>query len=338
VAIAFLGVVVLYATAAAAGIPTLSWQALTANADGLGEAGTRFALVLATLGFATKAGLAPMHAWLPDAHSQAPAPVSALMSGVLLSVALYVILRLRTLADLALGPQALRPLLLGLGLASLAVGAVLLVTQRDYKRLLAYSSIEHMGLMAVAAAIGGTLATGALLAHMIGHGIVKAAMFLHAGRILSATSSSRIAEVTALLKRSPSLARPWLTGMAALAGFPPFPLFFTEVAIVVAGWQAGLGPAMTAVVALLLIAFAGLTRHSLTMTLESAANAQDRAPGAPSPAASPRPDGSAAPAATPRRAGGRVTIALAVAACLVLLTPAAAPVLAAATSALQSPP
>lgn len=319
VAIAFLGTVVLYATASAAGIPTLSWLTLTQQAGSLGEAGARFALVLATLGFATKAGLAPMHAWLPDAHSQAPAAVSGLMSGVLLSVALYVILRLRTLADLALGPGSMRTMLLTLGLASLTVGAVLMLTQRDYKRLLAYSSIEHMGIMAVAAGIGGPLATGALLAHMLGHGLAKAAMFVQAGRVLSATGTSRLQAVAGLLARDPSLGRPWLSGMAVLAGFPPFPLFFTEVAIVLAGWQAGLGPAMTAMVGLLLVAFTGLARHCLTMTL--------------GPAASPHgevPTRRTQPAL-------RVTVALALAASLVLVTPAAVPVLTAATSALEQP-
>ncbi len=337
VAIAFLGVVILYATANAAGIPTLSWVELTRHASSLGEAGARFALVLATLGFATKAGLAPMHAWLPDAHSQAPAPVSGLMSGVLLSVALYVILRLRTLSDAVLGQQTMRTLLLTLGLASLAVAAVLMVTQRDYKRLLAYSSIEHMGIMAVAAGIGGSLATAALLAHMLGHGIAKAAMFVQAGRILRATGTSRVGGVSALLARDSSLGRPWLSGMAALAGFPPFPLFFTEVAILLAGWQAGLGAAMTAVVVLLFVAFTGLTRHSLAMTL-----------GAPATVPTPEPDdtdrlavtGATRGAAGPgtRRRVTRVTIALTVAASLVLVTPAAAPVLTAATSALDNHP
>ena len=196
-------------------------------------------MALAVLGFATKAGLAPMHSWLPDAHCQAPAPVSGLMSGVLLSVALYAILRIQAISTAVIGPDFLRGLLVAAGLLSLAVAAALMLAQRDYKRLLAYSSIEHMGIMALGAAVGGTLATTAVLLHMLGHGLVKSTMFVVAGRILAAEGSSRIDDVHGLLARRPDLARPLLAGTAALLGFPPFVLFFTEVAIVIAGWATG---------------------------------------------------------------------------------------------------
>ena len=267
VAIAFLGIVLLYAASAAAGVPTLSWTALSAGGIGLDPELTRIAVALAALGFATKAGLAPMHSWLPDAHSQAPAPVSGLMSGVLLSVALYAILRVQAIGDAVLGPHSLRGLLLAGGLLSLAVSAALILAQRDYKRMLAYSSIEHMGLMALGAAIGGPLATAAVLLHMLGHGLLKAVMFVVAGRILAAEGTARTADVSGLLARRPELARPFLAGTAGLLGFPPFVLFFTEVAILVAGWQAGLGWAMGIALALLLLVFAGLARHVMAMTL-----------------------------------------------------------------------
>ena len=267
VAIAFLGIVLLYAAARAGDDPTLSWTGLMAEAGRLNPAVTKLAVALAALGFATKAGLAPMHSWLPDAHAQAPAAVSGLMSGVLLSVALYAILRIKALGDAVLGIGFMRGLLLTLGLLSLAVAAGLVLTQRDYKRLLAYSSIEHMGLMTVGAAIGGRLATAAVLVHMLAHGLVKAAMFVQAGRILTAEGSTRIADVRGLMARRPDLAAPFLAGTAALLGFPPFVLFFTEVAIVLAGWQAGLGWVMGAVLALLLLTAAGIGRHVLSMTL-----------------------------------------------------------------------
>ena len=271
VAIAFLGIVLLYAAARAAGNPTLSWTAVVASAGRLDPAVTKLAVALTTLGFATKAGLAPMHSWLPDAHGQAPAPVSGLMSGVLLSVALYAVLRVKAISDAALGVGLMRTILLTLGVLSLAVAAGLLLTQRDYKRLLAYSSIEHMGLMAVGAGIGGPLATAAVLVHMLAHGVVKAGMFVQAGRILDVEGSTRIADVRALMARRPDLGGPFLAGTAALLGFPPFVLFFTEVAIIIAGWQAGLGLVMGAVLALLLVAFAGVARHVLSMTLGPAA-------------------------------------------------------------------
>lgn len=267
VAIAFLGIVVLYAATRAAGHPTLSWVELVGLAPQLDPAVTRLGIALATLGFATKAGLAPMHSWLPDAHSQAPAPVSGLMSGVLLSVALYAVLRLRTISDLALGPGFLRGVLVVLGVLSLAAAGTLTLTQRDYKRLLAYSSIEHMGLMAVGVAIGGTLATTAVLVHMLGHGLVKSAMFVQSGRILRAEGSSRVADIVGLSARRPDLAGPLLIGTAALLGFPPFVLFFTEVAIIVAGWAAGLAPVMLLVLGLLLLTFVGMARQVLAMTL-----------------------------------------------------------------------
>lgn len=279
VAIAFLGIVLLYAASVAAGTPTLSWALLASGAIPLDPDLTRLAVALAVLGFATKAGLAPMHSWLPDAHSQAPAPVSGLMSGVLLSVALYAILRIQALSTAIIGPGFLRGLLVAAGLLSLAVAAALMLAQRDYKRLLAYSSIEHMGIMALGAAVGGTLATTAVLLHMLGHGLVKATMFVVAGRILAAEGSSRIDDVHGLLARRPDLARPLLAGTAALLGFPPFVLFFTEVAIIVAGWTNGLGPAMAAALVLLLVVFAGLSSQVASMTLGVPTPPTDAEPG-----------------------------------------------------------
>lgn len=267
VAIAFLGIVLLYASTVAAGSPTLSWVELADGGIPLDPDLTRVAVALSVLGFATKAGLAPMHSWLPDAHSQAPAPVSGLMSGVLLSVALYAILRIQAVGDASLGPAFLRGLLLAGALLSLAVAAGMILAQRDYKRMLAYSSIEHMGIMALGVAVGGPLATAAVLLHMLGHGLVKAAMFVVAGRILASEGSTRTLDVAGLLTRRPDLARPLLVGTAALLGFPPFVLFFTEVAIIIAGWRADLGWAMGIALVLLLIVFAGLTRHVLAMTL-----------------------------------------------------------------------
>ena len=267
VSIAFLGLVLLYATTVAAGRPTLSWIVLTQGNLPLDPSLLKVAGALAVLGFATKAGLAPMHSWLPDAHSQAPAPVSGLMSGVLLSVAFYAILRVQAVVDPVLGPGLMRGLLLTAGLLSLALAAGLIIAQRDLKRMLAYSSIEHMGLLALAAAIGGTLAIAAALLHVLGHGLAKSSLFVVSGRILATEGTTQIAGIRGLLTRRPALAVPYLAGMAALLGLPPFSLFFSEVAIVVAGFQGGLGWAMAVAVGLLLVLFAGLARHSASMTL-----------------------------------------------------------------------
>lgn len=267
VAIAFLGIGLLSAAGHAGGESTLSWVALLGNAPNLDPSLARAAGALAVLGFATKAGLAPMHSWLPDAHSQAPAPVSGLMSGVLLSVAFYVILRIQAITDAAIGPDLMRQLLLTAGLLSLAVTAGLVTTQRDFKRLLAYSSIEHMGLLAIGAAAGGPVAIAAVLLHMLAHGLVKSSMFVIAGRILSYTGSHRVADVRNLLRHRPDLGSPFLLGAAALLCFPPFATFFTEVAIIVSGFQRGLVWQMLLACALLLAVFAGLGRHVLAMTL-----------------------------------------------------------------------
>lgn len=228
------------------------------------------------IGFGVKIAMVPMHTWLPDAHSQAPAPVSGLMSGVLLSVAMYAILRVQAVGGAHIGVGLVHGLLIAFGLLSLAVAAFLTLTQRDYKRLLAYSSIEHMGIIALGVGSGTTLGLTAALLHMLGHGVVKAAMFVVAGRVLNVTGSSRIADVTGLLKRRPDLGWPFLVGSAALLGFPPFVTFFTEVAILVALTQAGLWWAAGGAALLLLVTFVGIARQVLGMTV-GAPGAQDHA-------------------------------------------------------------
>ena len=171
IALAFLGTVLVYLAAIHAGghsAHALDWTSLMANAHHLDPSVMRLAFALVVLGYGTKVGLAPMHSWLPDAHSQAPAPISALMSGVLLTVAFYAILRFKAICDLSVGPGFARTLLVIVALLSLAVAASLLLTQRDYKRMLAYHSIEHMGLIALGAAAGIPLAIAAVLLHILG--------------------------------------------------------------------------------------------------------------------------------------------------------------------------
>lgn len=261
VAIAFLGIVLLYAATRSAGSPTLSWATLDATHPALDPSLVRLAAALTILGFATKAGLAPMHSWLPDAHSQAPAPVSGLMSGVLLSVAFYAILRVQAIAAPVIGTGLMRGMLATAGLLSLAVATVLLIAQRDLKRLLAYSSVEHMGVLALAAAVGGPLAIAAALLHVLGHGLAKSSAFVASGWILESEGTTRLDDLRLLLRRSPGVAIPLLVGVTALLGLPPFSLFFSEVAIVVAGVQRGMAWVMAAAVLLLLGAFAALARR-----------------------------------------------------------------------------
>ncbi|GAA0434235.1 hydrogenase [Acrocarpospora corrugata] len=270
IGLALLGVVLVYFAALHAGLSEaqgLDLAMLTERATGLDPGVTRLAVLLLVLGFGTKAGLAPMHAWLPDAHSQAPAPVSALMSGVLLSVAFYAILRVKVIADQALGPDFARVLLVVAALGSLAVAAALLLAQRDYKRLLAYSSIEHMGLLALGAAVGDALALAAVLLHVLGHGLAKSVLFLGAGHIQHAVGSSRISALGGLLARAPLLGGTFGLGLLALLGLPPFSLFASELGIARAGFPSGLGWAVVVAFTLMLVIVAAVGRHARLMLL-----------------------------------------------------------------------
>lgn len=269
ITVAFLGVVITHYAAAHAPVPAgqgLDLATLAAT-PGLDPDVMRIAVALLVIGFGTKAGLAPLHAWLPDAHSQAPAPVSALMSGVLLSVAFYAVLRVKAIADTALGTGFTRTLLLIAGLASLALAASLLIGQRDYKRMLAYSSIEHMGLLAVGAAIGTRLAIAAVLLHILGHGLAKSVLFCGAGHILHTTGSTHIDAVRGLATRAPLLAGAFAAGLLGLVGLPPFALFASELGIARAGFDAGLGWAIAAAFTLVLVIAAALLTHTGRMLL-----------------------------------------------------------------------
>jgi hydrogenase-4 component F len=268
IAMALLGAFLLnFAASRAPGDAGLDLAALGANATTLDPGVTRIAVALLILGFGTKAGLAPLHAWLPDAHSQAPAPVSALMSGVLLSVAFYAILRVKVIADGALGTGFTRGLLAVMAIASLLIAASLLVAQRDYKRMLAYSSIEHLGLVALGAAIGGPLALAAALLHVLGHGLAKAVLFLGAGHVLQMTGTSRIDGVRGLAARHPVLGGTLGAGVLALIGLPPFSLFASELGIVRAGFTEGMGWVTAAALVLVLMIAATLVGHTSRMLL-----------------------------------------------------------------------
>lgn len=272
IALAFLGTVLIYYAARQAGVSeawALDWPTLVAHADRLDPAVTRLGITLVVLGFGAKAGLVPLHAWLPDAHSQAPAPVSALMSGVLLSVAFAAVLRYRVIADAALGAGFTRGLLAGIALITLTLAAGLLLGQRDYKRMLAYSSMEHMSLIALAAAIGSPLALTAALLHIAGHGLAKSVAFCASGRILQLTGTARIGRVRGLLAKAPPVAGAFGLAVVALMGFPPFSLFASELGIVRAGFAAGQGFVWLTSVALLLVlvAFAALALRTARMLL-----------------------------------------------------------------------
>jgi len=268
IALAFLGTVLVYLAAlhaAGHGTGALDWTSLVVRSHHLDPGVMRLAFALIVLGFGTKVGLAPMHSWLPDAHSQAPAPVSALMSGVLLTVAFYAILRFKVIADGTLGPQFARTLLVIVGLLSLLVAASLLLSQRDYKRMLAYHSVEHMGLIALGAAAGSTLAIAAVLLHILGHGIAKGVLFLASGEILLVEGTSEIKDIPALLSRRPVLGGIFAFGLVALLGFPPFSLFVSELNMLRAEFRVGLGWAAGLSLVCMAVIFGAVMSHGREM-------------------------------------------------------------------------
>jgi hydrogenase-4 component F len=270
VAFAFLGTVLVYFASCHAGgdgNAALNWPSLVQVAPHLDPGVMRLAIGLLVLGFGTKAGLAPMHTWLPDAYSQAPAPVSALSSGVLLSVAFYALLRYKVIADAALGRGYMRGLLVTAALLSLATAASLMIAQRDYKRLLAYSSVEHMGLVALGAAVGTPLALTACLLHVLSHGLAKSVAFCGSGEILFVEGTTEIAGVRGLVAGRPLVGATFGLGLVALLGLPPFGLFASELGIARAGVADGLGWAVAAALVLVLVIFTAVVHHGQRMLL-----------------------------------------------------------------------
>jgi hydrogenase-4 component F len=278
IAIAFLGTVLLYYAAEHAGAPAaaaLNLDVLSAHAARLDPGTARLAGGLLLIGYGAKAGLFPFHTWLADAHSQAPAPVSALMSGVLLSVAISVLVRIKPSIDVATGHTFMRSGLLVIGLATLLIASLMLTVTPDIKRMLAYSSMENIGLIAIAAAAGTTLAIAALLLHVLAHGIGKTVLFLASGQLQAAHNSTAIADITAVLRRSRLIGVSVAVGVIVLLGLPPFAMFASELAIVRSLADARLVWALGLGMLLIAIAFAALARNSGRILLGSAAGAPE---------------------------------------------------------------
>jgi hydrogenase-4 component F len=263
IAVAFMGTVLVYLAdlpSLGAGDRALSWSALVAVAPDLPPRVLRLAFAFLLIGYGTKAGLVPLHTWLPDAHSEAPAPVSALMSGVLLGVGLYALFRFKVVVDLAVGPGFTGGLLAGFGILSMAVAAVFLWSPRSYKRMLAYSSVEHVGLVCVGVGLGGSLGAAGGLLHLAGHALAKSSLFLLAGQILQRFGSAEVSRVRGLRQVMPWTSRAFLLGILGLLGLPPSGLFVSEVLIVRAGLASG-APWVVGVALLLLVAaFGGMLR------------------------------------------------------------------------------
>ena len=237
---------------------TLDWAALVQVASRMSPAVLKLGFLLALLGYGTKAGYAPMHTWLPDAHSQAPSPVSALLSGAEINCAVYAIMRFRTLAVAGLGPVFPSRLLMVFGLFSLALAAFFLLVQKDYKRMLAYSSIEHMGIIAVGLGLGGPLALLGTLWQVFNHGVTKAMVFLTSGNILIRYRTTSIGEVSGVLRAMPFTGSMLLLGGLALTGLPPFGPFLSEFSIFSAAFSSHSFVSGVLLVLLVTLALVGL--------------------------------------------------------------------------------
>ena len=270
---ALLGTLLLYASSVGVLGETsdaLAWNRLMEIAPRLDPGLARLAFLFALAGYGTKAGLVPFHTWLPDAHSEAPSPVSALLSGAALAVALYALARFHLVTMAALGPAFSSTLLIVFGLLSLAVALPFIVAQGDLKRLLAYSSIEHLGLATLALGFGGHLALLGFGLHLACHGLTKSTVFLAAGRLVAERGSRRIGRLAGSLARSPTDGRALVVAALVLAGLPPSGVFVAEIAILLGGVQRGFGLAAGVAAMILALALAGFLFHIMRVAVGSA--------------------------------------------------------------------
>ena len=235
IALALFGTILVYLAARAVvgeGLDAMAWNVLVANAAGFDPALLNLAFVFLLLGYGTKVGLVPLHAWLPDAHAEGPTPISAVLSGLLLNVALFAVLRFKSIMSANPAALAPGPLMVSLGLLSVVFASLMLYRRQDIKRLFAYSSIEHMGIVTFAFGMGGTLANFAGLLHMTLHSLTKSAIFFVVGHIAQVKGTQRMADIRGLTVSHPVLGWGLVLGVVAIAGLPPMGIFMTEFLIV----------------------------------------------------------------------------------------------------------
>ena len=235
IALALFGTILVYMAARPVigeGLDAMVWTVLMTRGGAFDPALLNVAFVFLLLGYGTKVGLAPLHAWLPDAHAEGPTPISAVLSGLLLNVALYALLRFKMLLALNPGALAPGPLMVTMGLISLVFAAFMLYRRRDIKRMFAYSSIEHMGIITFAFGMGGPLANFAGLLHMTMHSLTKSAIFFAVGHIAQVKGTQRIADMGGLTTTNPVLGWGLVLGVVAIAGFPPLGIFMSEFLVI----------------------------------------------------------------------------------------------------------
>jgi hydrogenase-4 component F len=267
IALALFGTILVYLSAEPVlgqGYDAMVWSSLMAHASQFNPRLLNVAFVFLMLGYGTKVGLAPMHAWLPDAHAEGPTPISAVLSGLLLNVALYAVLRFKMLMSANAAAITPGPMLIALGLASVLFAAFMLYRRDDIKRLFAYSSIEHMGIIAFAFGIGGPLANFAGLLHMAMHSLTKSAIFFAVGHIAQAKGTQKIADIRGLTQSHPLLGWGLVVGVMAICGMPPMGVFMSEFLVVSSAFARA--PWLAAPLAIgLLVAFGALLMRLIGM-------------------------------------------------------------------------
>lgn len=261
------GTVLFYAAAAAiqGGAGALSWSEIMKVAPTLDPGIVRIGFVFVMVGYGTKAGLAPMHLWLPDAHSQAPTPVSALLSGALIKCALLGIIRFQTIAAAACGPAFPQEVLLVFGLVSIVVATPFILVQNDLKRLLGYHSVEHVGIVALGLGFGGPVGTYGALLHVVNHGVTKALAFFAAGKAIARYGTRDMRAIRGGFALAPIGATLFLLAALSLAGVPPFSIFVSELLVLRGGIGQGHWVAIGIFLAMVVVIFAGLLHHAGAM-------------------------------------------------------------------------
>ncbi len=259
---ALLGIIFFYYTSSKdAGIKSLEWMSMLSGSNMFSPKIVKLALVFIFVGYGTKAGLAPMHNWLPDAHSQALSPISGLLSGVLLKISLYAILRFVILANLAVGYAFSAKLFILFGILSIVVAGVFILVQKDLKRLLAYSSVENIGLVSLGLGFGAFGGIFAGLLQAFNHAVTKALMFFSAGSAVRVYRSNSMDKMQGLIKAMPFTGIAMFLGLFALVGMPPFSIFISKLLILVAAFQGKFYFIAALIFIFIGLAFSGLLYH-----------------------------------------------------------------------------
>lgn len=280
IAFALLGIIFIYMAALGvtdAAAESLEWSALVRCAGQLTPRWLEIGFVFVLVGFGTKAGLAPMHFWLPDAYSQAPVPVSAVLSGVLSNTVVYALFRIYAIADAAQLTQA-ADYLGAFGLISIALTVPFIIVQPDLKRMLAYSSVEHMGITTLGMGIGGWLGTYGALLHMVNNSLTKSLLFFSAGIICYRYHTKQMERITGLLKGMPLIGTMFLVAALAITGAPPFCVFVSEFTILMGGFAAGRAVAASIAAVFIVLIFAGMMYYVIKMVFGPRPSAAPKRP------------------------------------------------------------